>query len=261
MFEPSGAMTKVWQSFFRNINTIMNHDSLTAGQLVGMDEDKNFVSLPISVTSTGIMSFLGAIRRILTSDTAAADLEIGCGAGKTLKLLNSVYDDINSSFNSALLPAVNRPTRSVFIANLVGYTFAVDDFLYPSDINITPKYEEGTDLGVYVKWATNGTDGSDRFVKWEVIYSIGNANGDFSAETTIDAEGQIDSGAGAGNPNQILTLIGTIDGSALEIGSTLKMRVTRKTAVGAAPSNDPFGLSVGIKPECNTIGSRQQFVK
>jgi hypothetical protein len=261
MFEKSGKMTKVWQAYFRNIFTIMNHDALVGGRVIGTSDNKDLVSLPLSVSTTGIMSFLGSIRKILTSDTAPADLELDCGPSKTLRLLNSVYDDINSSFNSALLPAVNRPTRTVFLTNLVAYTFAVDDFLYPSDINITPKYEEGTNLGIYVKWATNGSDGTDRFVKWEVIYSIGNVNGDFSAEITADAEDQIDSGVGAGNPRQISTLVGTIDGSLLEIGGTLKMRVTRKISAGAAPTNNPFGLLVGVKPKCDTIGSRQQFVK
>ena len=154
----------------------------------------------------------------------------------------------------------NNPSLAAFQGNIQQYTFDVNDYIYGAQ-ELVHSYKEGTDISIHVHWATNGTDGTDRTVKWEFEYtwqsltSSAPFNKLFPSSTTVSAEETIP--ASTGDRAHILTSIGTIDGSSIVIGSYILYRFRRIASSGTEPSSDPFALAVGFHVEQNTLGSRQ----
>lgn len=174
----------------------------------------------------------------------------------TLKFVDdaTVWDDIFIGFAGARVPAANAPSWTTFIGNIGQYTFAVNDYLPLSAVEIEHSYEEGTDFELHVHYATNGVDVDDRTVKWEIEYSLANINNVFPASTVVSAEDTISAGT-ADRTHKYLS-VATVTGTGVEMGSAIVMRVRRIASSGTEPSNDPFGLMVGVHIKKNTVGSR-----
>ncbi len=102
-------------------------------------------------------------------------------------------------------------------------------------------------------------------MKWEIEYTIANTNlsggvGDtFPATTTVSVETGIP--ASTDDLASMHTIVATVTGTNFNVGATLKMRVRRITAAGAAPVADPFGLMVGVHIEKDMMGSRTVSAK
>lgn len=172
----------------------------------------------------------------------------------------TVFDDIFIGFSGARVPAANQPSWTTFVGNLNQYTFDVNDYLELSATEIEHSYKEGSDIEIHIHWATNGTDVSDRTVKWEVEYSIANMiTGAFSSSTVVSVEDTIP--AGTADRTHFYTNISEITGTGFKIGANFIARVRRIASSGTEPSSDPFGLMLGLHVEKDTIGSRQESSK
>jgi hypothetical protein len=175
----------------------------------------------------------------------------------------TVYNDLppNSILHSRLA-ATNNPTLATFVGNIEQYTFAVGNYIY-DNFEIIHDYKEGSNLDIHIHWTSNGVDAADRYVKWEFEYSIANRNGDspnsFATATVVSTEFLIP--ANTPTRTHYSVPIGTIDGTNLKIGAVLTYRLRRIASTGTAPSNNPFGLQVGMHMNVDTCGSRSVTTK
>ena len=176
----------------------------------------------------------------------------------------TVYNDWNRGFASARVPAANAPTWSSFIGNLSAYRFAVNDYLELDPGEYEHPWTEGSEIEIHTHWATNGLDTSDRFVKWEVELTWANmaSASPFSAfptPTIYTFEATIP--ANTADRSHIYTSIDTYTPTGGKIGGYYLARIRRIAASGAAPTNDPFGLSLGFHHNDNSLGSRTEEAK
>lgn len=155
--------------------------------------------------------------------------------------------------------ASNNPTLSSMIGNIYQLTFAVGDYVFGA-YELTHEYVEGADIYPHVHWATNGTDTSDRYAKYEIEYSISNhkesAPFDALFPATQLATGETLIPANTGSLAHILTPLTTISGSGLKIGSYILYRFRRIAASSTAPTSNPFCINLGFHITVNTLGSR-----
>jgi hypothetical protein len=154
---------------------------------------------------------------------------------------------------------------TTFKGNIKRYTFAVNDYLPLTDAEVMHSYKEGSNLEFHIHWATNGLEGTDAYVKWEIEYTYANQDpgdgvGDaFQTPTVITAEQLIP--ANTPDRTNMYTLVGTLIDASLNFGATVSVRIRRIASTGTAPAADPFGLMVGIHIEQDTMGSRTLTTK
>ena len=176
----------------------------------------------------------------------------------------TVFEDIVISLSAARVPAANAPTWAGFISNLNAYTYGLNDFQeFTSEI--AHSYKEGSTIKFHVHGATNGLEGVDKTIKFEIEYELvdnqtSGAFGDvYTGTTTIN--GEITIPASTTDITAYVVDIGTdVTGDFLQ-GSTVKGRVRRIASSGTEPAADPFVIQVGIHIEQDTVGSRTELTK
>lgn len=153
----------------------------------------------------------------------------------------------------------NQPTLATLIGNIQQLTFGIGDYLY-GNYELLHEYAEGTDISPHIHMVTNGSDTTDRYVQWELEYTIANADATapytsaFPTTQIITAEVMIP----ANTPSRshiIVMQFPEIPGTDLRIGAYILWRLRRIAASGTAPSNEPFGLTMGFHVLQNTQGS------
>lgn len=225
--------------------------SITGGVVYSSINDSNSPSLKAVQSGTGIAAQLGdgTNNSIIEKDG-------------TLRFdgTATVYDDLVSPLFVAKSGTSNVPAWTVLVGNISAYTFATNDWL-ECTTELLHAYKEGSNLEVHIHWTTNGSNADDRYVKWEIEYSIANMNGGtFGSSTVISSETRIL--ANTATKTNMYTSIGTITGTGLTIGAQMMLRIKRIAAVGgSAPSANPYAISVGVHYEKDTIGSRQFSTK
>ena len=176
----------------------------------------------------------------------------------------TVFNDIVISLSSARVPAANAPTWAGFIGNLNAYTYGLNDFQEFST-ELAHSYKDGATIEFHIHGAVNGADGTDRTIKFEVEYSIADAQpesgfGDvYPATTTINAELTIP--ASTTDLTAFTIDIGDNTSGNFVQGAIVKGRVRRIASSGTEPTADPFLTEVGIHLESDTIGTRTATVK
>ena len=173
----------------------------------------------------------------------------------------TVFQDVNTGFAGAKVPAANAPTWTTFIGNINAYTFAVDNYIDVEALEVPHGWKEGSDIEIHIHWATNGNnDATVRGVKWEVEYTWANmlsAGGTtaFGSIAAVSTETSI--AANEPTLTHKYTSVLTFTPTGGKVGMYIKLRLKRIASVtNTAPANNPFGLAVGIHCELNRIGSR-----
>ena len=176
----------------------------------------------------------------------------------------TVFEDIIISLSSARVPAANAPTWSNFISNLNAFTYGLNDFQeFTSEI--AHSYKEGSDIEIHVHGATNGLEGVDKTIKFEVEYELvdNNTAGDFGdayTGTTI-LPGEITIPASTADKTAWAIDVGIDSTGVLLQGATLVGRVRRIASTGTEPASDPFVVQIGVHIEQDTVGSRTELTK
>lgn len=170
----------------------------------------------------------------------------------------TVYDDLVVPLFSAKVGGANVPTWAALRGNINAYTFAVGDYLTAS-AEMLHGYKEGTDIEAHIHWATNGLEAVDKYVKWEIEYTIGNMSDVMSSSAVETVEAVIP--ANTPDRNHMYSSIAVIPGSALKIGNYIVFRIRRIASSGTAPTANPFALGVGIHYQADTVGSRYRAQK
>jgi hypothetical protein len=169
-------------------------------------------------------------------------------------VFNDLYLDISPKTTGA-----SKPTLTAFSGNINKLTFALNDITEVNTTEITHDWKEGSPIELHMHWASNGVDGTNRYVKWEIDYTWANilsAGGQtaFPTYTRVSAETIIP--ANTPDKTHFYTSLGSFTPTGGKIGSALLMSLKRIAASGSAPSSNPWGLMVGVHYEIDTIGSR-----
>lgn len=192
------------------------------------------------------------------------DIDIECGANKTIALQNTVWKDIN--LGSALLskPAASAPDTDEF-KDSGGTDTGVETYAFaPGEkvsglFEIQHDYKEGTDLTFHVHWqGITAPTGTDK-VQWQLIYTLTRDSQTLQSTTTITTESDYDT-----QYEFISSDFAAIDGSAaghgggnIQIGDQFLFQFSRITASTDEYGGDSLIATVGIHYQINTIGSRQ----
>jgi len=123
-------------------------------------------------------------------------------------------------------------------------------------IEILHGYVEGSDLRPHVHWAPTTTGTGN--VKWQMEYTIANADGTFSTPTTIT----ITDAAGGTAWQSLVAEFATISGTGLEIGAQVHFSIFRDPSdVADTYAGDALLSSVGVHVQVESAGSINVFAK
>jgi hypothetical protein len=205
------------------------------------------------------VQYNGTVGRIDTSLVAASDLQIDCGADKTLVLDESVWEDIQFPIEAGKVPAANYPTYEAFTsANIESFAFSVDDKIQLSSNEPPHGWVEGTLGYAHVHFAikTEQATGENRFVKFELIFAYSDYNGTWVEQSAITQEETIPT-ATAALKSFLTSFTSTVTLTGLHVGSQIKCRVRRIAATGGTEyADDVYITQVGVHVEKTRIGSR-----
>lgn len=173
----------------------------------------------------------------------------------------TVFQDVNTGFAGAKVPAVNNPTWTTFIGNINAYTFAVSDYVDVEALEVPHGWKEGTAIEIHIHWATNGNnDATVRGVKWEVEYTWANmlsAGGTTAFGSIAAVSNETSIAASEPTLTHKYTSVLSFTPVGGKVGMYIKLRIKRIASVtNTAPASNPFGLAVGIHCELCRIGSR-----
>ena len=176
----------------------------------------------------------------------------------------TVFEDIVIDLSAAKVPAANAPTWTSFISNLKNYTYDLNDFQEFSS-EIAHSYKEGSLIHFHVHGVTNGLEGVDKTIKFQIEYEIinnqtaDNFGGVFTGTAPLSAE--IIILASTTDKTTWVIDVGDDASGAILQGATLKGRVIRIASSGTEPASDPFVTQVGVHIEKDTVGSRTELTK
>ncbi len=174
---------------------------------------------------------------------------------------NNAFDDLPPVPVVAARLGATAPTLATFTGQIKQYTFdAVNDYIIGAT-ELIHTYEQGSDVEAHVHWATNGTDINNRFVQFQMKYSLLVPGAPASAQATLVTGDLTIPGGTTTLTSYVNAFTALIPGAALVIGSYIVFRFERIAAVGAAPSNDPFVIAVGFHARMDSTGSAARYVK
>jgi hypothetical protein len=149
----------------------------------------------------------------------------------------------------------NRPNPTTLVGDVLAPTWAIGDNLELEDQEIIHGYMEGSDIIWHVHLVTNGTDVTDRYVKWRVTWAWANPNSAISAQIVTESD-DILIPANTPDRTHFPRNIATISLPDLRIGAHIWARLDRIAATGTAPTGNVFCSALQLHVECDSTGSR-----
>jgi hypothetical protein len=159
----------------------------------------------------------------------------------------------------------NKPTLTTFRGSISQLTFDVGDDIDGSQ-ELVHSYQEGTDIYPHVHMVTNGLEGSDKTVKWQLEYSVSNASFSpeftytFPTSTVITGEVTIPAST-PDRSNVIIPLSPYISGTLIDIQAYIAYNFSRVASSGTEPASDPFALAIGFHIKQDSSGSQTEGSK
>lgn len=193
---------------------------------------------------------------------STGEMTILSPTAKTPVFSPTVWDDFPPNPIIATHVGSSAPTLATFVTDIEQYTFdATNDYVIGST-EIPHNWKEGTVIYPHIHWATNGSDGTERGVKWQLKWTVGDALEVFSAQVTSTVDATIPAST-TDRTHFISEFTTTLDGANLKIGAVICWRLERIATAHAngAPTSDPFALSIGFHGEMDTVGSRARTTK
>ena len=286
--DAGGALTATTHAhFYANNNTIVSHITNSyglyiAGQTRGVTANYGIVlagnCTAASTTVLGSALVCGASKQLALyydgtqgvidcGSITPSDLDIYCGANKTIELQTVVYDDLR-------VPALNvtfvtTPTAVDYDVNGGGVTVRLYAYAKGDEgffvVQLPHTYQEGGNISVHIHWTPGAYGGAEsgKYVGWKLLYSWANIDGAFGNMTTADLSDVCD---GVNHRHQMTPVV-SITGTSKSISSMLLCKVTRTdtgtddTWASAVPAAQPILLEVDFHFPINTMGSRAAGTK
>jgi len=190
--------------------------------------------------------------------TGGKYLEVLPDSGLAVQRGGSPYDDMNFTFSTGRVSQANFPNWETMLSPFYAYTFAINDYIQLAAQEFPHSWEEGTEAEVHVHAITNGLDTTDRYVKHQVSLTWANAysESDHSVYDTVTVlETEITIPANTADRTHFVRSIGTLPMTGGKVGAYIGIVYKRISADGAAPTEDPFIIAVGLHIKKNTNGS------
>jgi hypothetical protein len=197
------------------------------------------------------------------------DIEVTCGANKTIELQNVVYDDIRVTPGSFDRPGISDPDIVAYDVNGGGvstylWEFAKND-IASFTVQLPHSYKPGQDIKVHLHWTPGprGNEESGNAVGWKVDYSWANIDGAFGTMATADLSDACD---GVDHRHQMTPEV-TITGTSKAISSMLLCNVKRTdtgtddTWASSTTGQLPLLLEIDFHFPIDTMGSRDWGTK
>jgi len=208
----------------------------------------------------------GTDAHIKTDEVAASDLNLTCGANKTLELQNVVYEDIQVSISNIRIPAANAPTERLYNHGIGGGVtfpvlgFAVNEYFY-FDLQTSHSMKLNTILDNHIHFMTP-TDGSatpDRF-QFQLDVIAAGIGGNWAVPTGSPFTSEHIISADYTNSHELME-IADIPSVNTTVSTIYKCKLTR-----IAATQDEYGGEVYVEftdshYQKNTLGSRQEGAK
>jgi hypothetical protein len=181
-----------------------------------------------------------------------------------------VFPDATNRGNSTA-PVWGGQSASAFKKNVGGTSQGVFLWMFSASeeqelyftVQLPHGYKVGSNIYPHVHWTTATGTPSGTNVVWGLEYSIVAIGSNFPTTSTLTAHSVIPSiGTPSGTGQHLITSLGSISGTNLDISTVLICRVYRATAdVNDTFSNEVGILGIDFHIEKDTQGSRTEFTK
>ena len=153
----------------------------------------------------------------------------------------------------------NIPTLEVLKGNITAPQWQVNDYNVCEGQELIHGWKEGSQVNWHIHIVTNGTNTSDRFVKFEIEQCHATHLGVLSAIETISHEFSIP--ANTPDRTMIIVSLGAFTYTDGKIGSHIWARLKRVVSTGSAPTANPFCTMLQAHVICDSLGSEFISVK
>ena len=148
-----------------------------------------------------------------------------------------------------------QPILTTFNGNLLMPQWKVGDFNMCESQELIHEWKEGTQVNWHLHYTTNGTDATDRYVKFELEYAY-TINGTWTFPSIFTTD-DILIPANTPDKTQIIMPITTFTPSDSKISDHILPRLKRVASAGAAPSGDPWIPMLQVHILKDSVGSRE----
>lgn len=149
----------------------------------------------------------------------------------------------------------NIPTLTAIQGNILVPQWAEDDFSNCEGQELVHGWKEGSTIYWHVHVVTNGTDVTDRYLRWEIEWVWANPNNQLSS-TIITDSGDIIIPANTPAKTHVMQQVSSYPLIGGIITGHIYARLKRIVSTGAAPTNNPWCSMLQIHLELDTNGSR-----
>lgn len=150
---------------------------------------------------------------------------------------------------------VGIPTLATINGNLTLPQWAVNDYNMCESQEFVHEWKEGSTVYWHLHLTTNGLDGTNRYVRFEVEYGYVTPNGVWTFPATLDS-GDLLIPANTATKTMMIMSLGSFTPTGVEIGGHVVARLKRIASVGTAPTNNPWVPMLQLHIEADSIGSR-----
>lgn len=151
----------------------------------------------------------------------------------------------------------NIPVLTVPLnGNLYLPNWSVNDFNMCESQEFVHGWEEASQVYWHIHLTTQSSDGTNRYVAFEVEYGYVNTNGVWVFPATLQS-GDILIPANTPAKTQLIMSLGNFLVSGTGIGGHCVARLKRVASVGTAPSQNPWISMLQLHITCDSDGSRQ----
>lgn len=134
----------------------------------------------------------------------------------------------------------------------------INDFTVCEGQEMVHAWKEGTAAHWHCHIITNGTDVTNRYLRWEIKLTYANVNSQLVSNTITSLDLVIP--ANTPDKTHLILSINTMEMPGMRIGThvyaRLKRIATSNIETYPAPSNDPWCSMLQMHIECDTFGSR-----
>jgi hypothetical protein len=198
---------------------------------------------------------------IKTDEVAPGDLNIVCGAAKTLALETPVWDDLRTPISVAKAIPGKEPAAVAYKGGIV-YEFEDGrDEGCAFNVQLPHDYKEGSDIEFHIHMLirTSGAGIGAENVKWDFTHSWSNIGDAQPTETAVPAT--IDVQNDTEDTHYLKEIAATITGTGKTISSMLICSLTRDVSVANNYTDDVLVMEVDFHYQIDTMGSRQEDAK
>ena len=153
----------------------------------------------------------------------------------------------------------NIPTLETIQGNITVPQWKVNDVNVCEGQELIHQWKENSEVRWHLHMITNGSEVTDKYVKWEIEYFWVNVDGAISASDTQSVEYKIP----ANTPSKTMFIVSIYQWTPTggKIGGHVFARLKRIASSGAAPVANPWCNMLQLHVECDTVGSREYMDK